>query len=165
MVEEDWAEVEGYPNYAVSNLGEVHNIKFGREVRQRPNEQGFLRVEISHRGIPKQFYVHQLVAQHFLEDWAPGMHVRHKDRNRNNNAADNLIMRNGRIAEEYIPQRRGRPPRGRRVEIVETGEVFLSARDCARYIGGDYSSIYRCIRQPWSVHKGYHFRFYEENNN
>lgn len=162
-MKEDWAEVDGYPNYAVSNLGEVHNIKFGREVRARSNAQGYLRVELSEKGVPKQFYVHQLVAQHFVEGWRPGMHVRHNDENRTNNRADNLSIRNARIAEEYIPQRRGRPPRGRRVQIVETGEVFLSARDAARYIGGDYSSIYRCIRQPWSTHRGYHFKYYEEN--
>lgn len=164
MVVEDWAEVEGFPNYAVSNLGEVHNIKFGREVRQRANGQGYFRVELSEKGAPKQFYVHQLVAQYFLEDWAPGVHVRHKDNDRSNNQASNLLLRTPRIAEEYIPHRRGRPPRGRRVQIVETGEVFLSARETARHIGGDYSSIYRSIRQPWSAHKGYHFRYYEETD-
>lgn len=162
MTNAAWVEVEDFPSYMVSDLGEVVNIKYGRPLKPRPNAHGYMRVALSEGGVAKQFYVHRLVADAFIEGYLDGMHVKHKDGDRSNNALENLGLRNGRITREQIPQRRGRPPRGRRVRIRETDEVFMSARECARYIGGDYSSIYRCIREPGRTHKGYTFEYYEE---
>lgn len=162
MANAEWMEVDGFPSYMVSDQGEVINIKFGRPLKPRPNGHGYMRVNLSEGGVAKQFYVHRLVAHAFIEDYLDGMQIKHHDQDKSNNALSNLRLRNGRITKEQIPARRGRPPRGRRVMIKETGEVFLSARECARYIGGDYSSIYRCIRNPESKHKGYTFEYYEE---
>jgi len=51
----------------------------------------------------------------------------------------------------------------RRVKIIETGQVFLTVESCARYIGGDVSSIYRVLRGERISHKGLTFQYmYEE---
>lgn len=62
----------------------------------------------------------------------------------------------GRLRKD--PQR----ARARKVRIVETNEVFLTVENCARYIGGDASSIYRVLRGERISHKGYTFEYYYE---
>ena len=47
------------------------------------------------------------------------------------------------------------------VKIKETGVVFVNARECAAAIGGDYSSVYACLRGVRSTHKGYSFEYVE----
>jgi len=53
------------------------------------------------------------------------------------------------------------PPVGKKIRIKETGQVFMSARICARYIGGDFSKIYACLRGVRGKHKGFTFEYYE----
>ena len=40
----------------------------------------------------KQYYVHRLVAEMYLDTWNPDLQVNHKDGNKLNNRADNLEM-------------------------------------------------------------------------
>ena len=46
----------------------------------------------------------------------------------------------------------------RKVQIVETGEIFDSQADCARAINGSTSRVSMCSRDPNKTHKGYHFK-------
>ena len=52
--------------------------------------------------------------------------------------------------------------RARKVRIVETGDIFLTVENCAKYIGGDPSSIYRVLRGERISHKGLTFEYYYE---
>ena len=52
-----------------------------------------------------------------------------------------------------------KPPRMKKVKIVETGEVFESMSDCARAIGGTVSGIYDCETGRQDTHRGYHFEW------
>lgn len=52
-------------------------------------------------------------------------------------------------------QGRGRP--GRKVGILESGEEFISARECARSIKGDHKSVLRAARKN-REYKERHFK-------
>jgi hypothetical protein len=54
------------------------------------------------------------------------------------------------------------PPVPKKVMIVESGEIFASARACANYINGDYSAVYRCLRGNRETHLGFTFVYIEE---
>lgn len=159
-MKEEWVAIEGYPNYAVSNLGRVVNLTRDSLLRPRPNDEGDLRVSLSFEGRVRDFYVRRLVAAAFFEGYDPREQVIHYDGDKENNEITNLRMRKQtRIASGSFL--RGRKQTGRRVEVVETGEVFRTARDCANYIRGDYGSIYACLRGDRKSHMGYTFRYYD----
>ncbi len=163
--QENWVDVEDYPNYAVSSYGVVLNTQTARILSPRPNDRGYLRVTLCHEGKCREFYIHKLVAFCFfnfpLED-----QVIHYDGDVTNNAISNLYLRKrvhqvtsvrpleGSETEEFRRQW------GKRVRIVETEEVFRTVRDCARYINGDYSSIYAVLRGQRESHRGFTFEYH-----
>ena len=94
---EQWADLddEGFPNYAVSDYGRVARKDHDHILTPAKNQRGIRFVTLYYQGTRKQIMVSTLVAQHFLED-PPNEHmisVLHKDGNRDNNRADNLVWR------------------------------------------------------------------------
>lgn len=161
-MEEVWVEVRGYPNYVISNYGDVVSVVNDRRLRYRPNDRGYLRVALSKDGVSRDYYVHQLVAMHFIRDFLPGTKIRHYDGDKSNNAVDNLRVFRGERIEHIQRRRNEREPWGQGIRIRETGEEFRTARECARYIGGDYSSIYAVLRGDRNHHLGYTFEYVEQ---
>lgn len=153
--------VDGYPNYAVSNLGRVVNIQRDRILNPRPNVEGHLRVSLSQEGIVRDFYVRRLVAGAFFVDYDPRQQVFHLNDDKEDNTVTNLRLRKRTPlpANSVIGTRK---QTGRQVLVVETGDVYRTARDCARYIGGDYGSVYACLRGDRNSHMGFTFRYYDE---
>jgi hypothetical protein len=156
-----WVAIDGYPNYAVSNLGRVANTKRDELLRLRPNDEGYLRVSLSHQGIVRDFYVHRLVAQAFMLDYDPRQQVIPVNGDLEDCRIINLHLRR-RPRPDDMPIRRIRQT-SRRVEVIETGDVYRTARDCADYIGGDYGSVYACLRGERRSHMGYTFKYYDED--
>ena len=60
-----------------------------------------------------------------------------------------------RVNNGFEEQGRGRP--GRKVGILESGEEFPSARECARSIKGDHKSVLRAARKN-REYKERHFK-------
>lgn len=163
MIEELWAAIEGYPDYAVSNYGQVMSLRFNRPLKPRENSYGLQRVVLYKDREPHDFYVHHLVAAAFLDEYVPGMQVRHrKDTEKNNNNVYNLRFRNGQRMGQLV-KNPSPPGQMRRVMVVETGMIFRTVVDCANYIGGHPSSIYRVLRGDRPSHLGYTFQYVEEN--
>jgi hypothetical protein len=159
-LEELWAEIDGYPNYIVSNYGEVVSLRTDQRLRARPNADGYLRVALSREGVSKDHYVHQLVAKAFFGSFRNGMHVSHVNGDKENNSTHNLRLRSGKVGTAQRDNEQ--EPWGQRVRIIETGQVFRTARECARHIGGDYGSVYACLRGRRNRHLGYTFEYYGE---
>lgn len=161
-MEEVWVEVEGYPNYAVNNRGEVLSLNNDKLLAMRPNDQGYLRVALSREGEVRDFYVHQLVAQAFIGGFTLGEQLIHVNGDIQDNTPANLHQRKyireaSALRRKLIPDERYT---GRRVRIKETGEVFRNARALADHINGDYSSIYSCLRGERKTHMGFTYEYY-----
>jgi hypothetical protein len=158
-MKEQWVPIDGYPNYEVSDLGRVANIKRDELLKPRPNDEGYLRVSLSHLGIVRDFYVHRLVAQAFMLDYDPRQQVIPVNGDLEDCRIVNLHLRR-RPRPEDMPTRQIRQ-HGRPVQVIETGHVYRTARDCADYIGGDYGSVYACLRGERRSHMGYTFQYYD----
>lgn len=160
-IEERWALIEGFPDYAVSNYGVVKSLRYDRELKPRPTSYGQLRVVLYRNKIPYDFYVHRLVAAAFIDGYIPELQVRHRDEDPTNNYVYNLRFKEGQRMGQLIKD----PPKAttRKVMVVETREIFSTVVECASYIGGHASSIYRVIRGDRPHHLGYTFKFIEEN--
>lgn len=99
---EEWVDIVGYEGlYQVSNLGRDKrlrsiNCKNERIVAVDTNKWGYLRVTLSKDNKVKKYYVHRLVAEHFIS-FVPEPNktikdyvVNHIDENKENNRLDNL---------------------------------------------------------------------------
>lgn len=84
-----WEVVAVNPNYEVSDLGEVRNIKTGRILKQKLRN-GYLAVNLSNEGKVTTYNVHRLVAEAFLDNPDNKEQVNHKDEIKTNPAAYNL---------------------------------------------------------------------------
>lgn len=93
---EIWKDIQGYEGkYKISNLGRVKSLNYhrtGKEQIRTPRKQpnGYLIVELFKNGIQKNFLIHRLIAQAFIENPENLPQVNHIDENKLNNRVDNL---------------------------------------------------------------------------
>lgn len=153
--DEVWAEVPGFPKYAISNYGHIHNMQSRSPLKGRKTVGGRLKVVLSNGDSREEFYIHHLVAAAFMGDYRPSMRIRHYDGDATNNHVSNLrpIGPFQKRRQRYSPAYK----RGSRVRIVETGEVFKNAYELARYLRTDTSAIYRCMNGERASHLGYSY--------
>lgn len=78
-----------YPNYIITNNGQVYSIKTNRYLVLNKHNSGYLTVGLSN-GTKKDFYVHVLVATIYIPKPLEKNYVNHKDRNKSNNNIENL---------------------------------------------------------------------------
>lgn len=87
---EQWRTIQEFPNYQVSDLGNIRNTTTGKQLKPYGNGRGYLKVSLIKEGIRKQPFVHRLVAS----EWCCNEHnvptVNHRDGNRQNNHYRNL---------------------------------------------------------------------------
>ena len=91
---EVWKDVVGYEGvYMVSNLGRVRGM-YGKILRPLARQHGYLSVFLYGKGNNarkyKQFSIHRLVAEAFIENPNGYAEVNHLDEDKTNNRADNL---------------------------------------------------------------------------
>jgi hypothetical protein len=91
---EVYKQIKEFPRYAVSNFGNVKNIKTGKVLNQRKASNGYLRVNLRKGNIPYEkptvIHTHRLVAEAFLEPIQGKNYVNHIDGNKENNNQFNL---------------------------------------------------------------------------
>ena len=157
---EIWLPIKNFPKYEVSSEGKIRNAITGRILKPGNNTKGYLIVTLYRDGNPYTKKIHRLVADAFYDGQFDGLEVNHIDGNKTNNFIGNLEWCTGseNINHAYKTGLR-KPPRTKKVKIIETGEVYDSMSGCARSIGGTVSGIYDCEPGRQSSHRGYHFKF------
>ena len=91
-MEEIWKEIIGYEGkYWISNLGRVRsNYLGGMFLKPHYHRSGYIKVQFSKNGKSKHFFIHRLVAIHFIPNPYNLREINHKDGNKENNCVDNL---------------------------------------------------------------------------
>lgn len=120
---EIWKEIKGYPNYMVSNMGNVKSLeridnnnhprkeKIIAPIIDNRKGKGYYRVTLCKNGKQKRFQVHRLVYETFVGKIPEGMQCNHINEMKECNRLDNLSLmspkenanwgtRNERIAEK-----------------------------------------------------------------
>jgi hypothetical protein len=88
-MEEIWKPIEQFPNYNVSNLGNIKNIVTNKPLKILCKD-GYYSISLVNDEIKKTFKVHRLVALAFIENPENKSDVNHKDKNKLNNNVSNL---------------------------------------------------------------------------
>lgn len=157
---EFWKDIAGFEGlYQVSNVGQVKSVKSGKILKPNSNNTGgYLKVALSKNGKVKRFYVHQLVAEAFLpnEDELP--QIDHISGDKTDNRVANLQwisqVENLRKKETgiMIP---------RRVQCVETGEIFETVTDAAKAVNRSPKTMSAHLVGRNKTCADLHFKYYD----
>ena len=85
-----WKEIDGFPEYAVNENGEILSRHSGKILKSRVDQRGYPVVALRHNKQRRCLSVHRVVAMAFVPNQNEYPQVNHKDENKLNNNADNL---------------------------------------------------------------------------
>ena len=92
----EWREIDGFPNYMVSNTGEIKSLNYNKTGKEKvliPHKlsNGYLGINLYDNNKRSCYLlIHRLVAQAFLSNPNGYRIINHKDENRSNNSVNNL---------------------------------------------------------------------------
>lgn len=87
---EKYIVINEFNNYAVSNFGNIKNIKKNKLLTLNLNLNGYYTYTFCQNGIKKTFEIHRLVALYFIKNPNNYPYVNHIDGDKGNNRAENL---------------------------------------------------------------------------
>lgn len=92
MIEKEiWKDIPNYEGlYQVSNYDKVKSFLSNKILTPRISRYGYLRVSLRKDGLTKDFYIHRLVGEVFLNKPNYKCEISHKDTNKQNNVYTNL---------------------------------------------------------------------------
>ena len=190
---EIWKDVNGFEGiYQVSNMGRVKSLirkradKRGRVIhykekilKQHPNSKGYMRICLKGGEKTEVWFVHRLVAVHFVENPKPKKFriVNHLDSDYLNNRADNLewtdavgnvrhAMSKGRLdrTDEWLHhlreglKKRFTPIIGYDPQTGKIEKKFESIQECGRS-GFCVSSVCQCCKGKRKTHRGLAWKY------
>lgn len=165
----EWREHPYIPNTYVSPDGFIAKNKRGVLciANEYDHNQGYFTVSVGDyrlRGSKNNNIklAHVLVAETYIPNPDDKPYVNHKDGIKINNQVDNLEW--STTSENAIHAYETGLHKTERVMIVETGEIFRSAAECARAIGGTACGICDCKNGRQRRHRGYTFEFYDNED-
>jgi len=121
---EIWLSIKGYEGlYEVSNYGNVRSLKFGkiRYLKPANNGNGYNHVILWKNGIKKDFTVHRLVANAFIENPNGYNEINHINEVKTDNKASNLEWcdRQHNVRHSQAKQVMGIGKNGRKTILLE----------------------------------------------
>lgn len=136
-MQEEWRKIAMFPGYSVSTAGSVRNDETDRLLTPQVNQHGVVTVGMTKKKVQYKKALNILVAEAFLirPSFAFDTPV-YLDGDRFNARADNLCWRPRWFAIKYYQQfQQDKPCFTRKVQVVETGEVFDTSWQAALTLG------------------------------
>ncbi len=128
---EQWKIIKEYPQYKISEYGDIVRIDTGYMLKQNADKDGYFRISLSNNGIKTITSIHRLVAKTFIDNPYDKPQVNHIDGIKINNYYKNLEWN---TAKENT------------VHAYETGLNSLSNSLCLHDIINDIKTNYRSIQ-------------------
>lgn len=165
---EIWKDIEGYEQlYQISNLGNVKSLGNGgsnaskdKILKPAKLKYGYLTVNLCKQGKRKQYQIHRLVAQAFIDNPNNLPEVNHKDEDKTNNYIENLEWCERKYNINYgTRNQRSAENRSKKVMCVETGVVYPSTIEVERQLGFYQQNISSACNGKYKQAYGYTWRY------
>lgn len=167
---EKWKSVVGFENrYEVSDKGNVRNARTRVVLRPQKRNHGYLCAWLydGHHG--KQFSIHRLVAEAFIDNPNGYTEVNHIDECKQNNSADNLEWCDRKYNTNYgtaQKRRSGKNVNGPKAKAIDQLDLngnyistFPSMAEIKRTLGFNQSNIFCAIHGKYSQAYGFKWRY------
>ena len=178
-MKEEWKNIKGYPNYMVSNMGNVKSLNYnhtGREKIMKPSvdKDGYMYICLYKNGVKKLYLVHRLVAEAFISNPNNYPQVNHKDENPSNNFVDNLEWcdakynnnygtRTERVTEKLINGKKSKTVLQINKNTSEIIGEWPSIAEINRKKGFDSKCISNCCKGKQKQSYGFKWAFKKED--
>lgn len=148
---DEYQKIDGFP-YSVTRDGVVRNDRTGHIKQAALANSGYYFVRLWVNGKGKNFFVHRLVAQAFVQNPENKPEVNHIDGDKTNNVASNLEWVTGAENKRHCREVLGKINRNpntkaannackKRVRCIDTGTEYESITTAAKAIGSSQSSL------------------------
>ena len=159
---EIWKDIPNLKGYQVSNIGRIKSLKFKNEkiLKYFVNEIGYPTINLYEGTKRKQYRVHRLVAQAFIDNPNNYPCINHKNEIKTDNRVENLEWCTIGYNNVYgtrlknVAKSKGIP-----VICLETGEEFDSAKAAADKMGLHRTGISNCCKGIYKTSGRLHWRF------
>lgn len=175
-IKEEWKIIEKYPDYMISNLGNVKSLKYGKErmLKQKINKNGYCNIAICKDGKQKTYLVHRIVATHFLPNPNNLPQVNHRDENKQNNCVENLEFcthqynntygtRLEKCSKSMIGKNKGKISHHKYIVQLSLNdipiEVYSSLSDASRKTKTNKGKICECCKGTRNKTNNYKFKY------
>ena len=136
--------------YAITSCGKVWSYRSKKFLKPRNNGYGYFIVSLYNKcNIRKNYQIHRLVAEAYIPNPNNYETVDHIDSNKTNNCIKNLQWMNRK--ENTIKAN------GMKIKCIETGMIFKSQSEAARYYSIPQPSISQAIRGKYHTAGNYHW--------
>lgn len=159
---EKYIVINEFDNYAISNLGNIKNIKKGNILTPYLNTNGYLTYTFCQNGVKKTFRLHRLVALYFIDNPNNLPYVNHKDGDKTNNKVENLewctAKENDTHARSSGLKNQEKPIIAKNIETNET-LTFKSVTEVGAFLGINKGTISKVLSGKRNQTHGYKFHF------
>jgi len=146
-----WKEIPGYPNYEVSDQGEVRNIETSRVRKLQHHRGGYSLVRLCHEGRWQDYTVHHLLMLAHCGERPDGYHICHLDGDPSNNVLSNLVYGTASENQRHSVQHGtqvGHKLNERKVRVIRgLYKLDYSVNRLSQMFGVNTTAIYRVIRR------------------
>ena len=158
-MKEIWKDIEEYEGlYKISNTGKVKSLIKNKILKPKVNNKnnGYILVNLYKDKISKNYYIHRLVAKHFLSDWNEELLVDHINNIRTDNHVENLRM--------VTPMENNYNPNSticKQCKIIfndNTEKVFSSQTKAAEFLAIDNTTLCNIMKGKYNIPKKYNFK-------
>lgn len=167
MINEDWKPICGYlDKYAISNLGRIKNLKSNRIRSPELHSDGYLKIKLWKNNKPKNFLIHKLVAQYFVDNKLNRTQVSHIDGDKMNNSFINLEW----VTQKDVVNRAWKLGKStlhssRNVFVYQYDtkfnliNIFGSVVDAANFVNRSTRSITRALNGSFHTSAGFIWKY------
>ena len=154
--------INNFENYAISNYGNIKNVKNNKLLKPSKNTNGYLEYTFCQNGIKKTFRIHRLVGLYFIPNPNNKPYINHKNGIKTDNHVDNLewctAKENDNHARMTGLKNQNKPILA---EELSTGNkiVFNSVSEAGALLGINKGTISKVLHNKRNQVHGYTFRF------
>lgn len=172
--------IKGYEEiYRATSLGTIFSVRKGIHLSPVPDEDGYLRVSLSFKNKKKNYFIHRLIANTFIDNPHNKPQVNHINGIKSDNRPENLewVTSSENLIHKYRVLKVVSPLLGKKGELsihskpvvkLSKEGVFIEKYACQREAviknNGNFGHISSCCQGKRKTHLGFVWMFLDEYN-